>query len=102
MEILIHRGTGTIDGETTPVALVPGTSAATTTNFGKSTVNDTTQLTDGVIVHSDAFSVLDGWVFLPPPEDRIVLGGGDQLAVSSDIAVTSGTWNGTMIVEAIG
>ncbi len=98
MRILIHRGTGTVDGGTAPVPLdisMPGAD-------GTYTVNDSTQLTDGVILHSDAFSVLDGWVYLPPPEDRILISGGGQIAISSDIAVTSGTWDGQMIVEEIG
>ncbi len=98
VEILIHRGTGTVDGGTTPVPMDISSITADSTY----TVNDTTQLTNGVILHSDAFSILDGWVYLPPPEDRILISGGGQLAISSDISITSATMNGTLIVEEIG
>ncbi len=99
MRILIHRGTGSVvnsGGTAVPLGISAQAMDATFE------VNDATQLTDGVILHSDAFSVLDGWIYLPPPEDRILVSGAGQLAISSDIAVTSGTWDGTCIVEELG
>lgn len=101
MKILIHRGTGDVLSGTAPEPLNPSNTVAAR---GTYVLNDTTQLTDtgAAYVHADAFSVLDGWVYLPPPEDRILIPGGGKLAIESAIAVTSGTWTGTLIVEEIG
>ncbi len=98
MRITIHRGTGTLGSGTTAVPL----DIATKHPDGVYVLNNSTQHTLGVIVHSVSFSVLDNWTHRPPPLQRIFMAGGSRLVVSSDIAITPGTWDGIMIAEEIG
>jgi hypothetical protein len=98
--ILVHRASTSGSSGTTPTArpLDPGDAAAGFTPE----CNNTTQGTEGTFVHADGFNILNGWHWLPIPEDRPVVPGGGRLVVELQTTPTSTTCSGTMIVEEIG
>lgn len=53
--------------------------------------------TDGDIIVRDAFNVLNGWLYLPVPEERIFITGGGIVATRFPIAVASETWEAGLI-----
>lgn len=85
----------------TPAALVPSSAAA---GFSAE-VNNTTLANTGTTttLHSDAFNVRAGWVFIPPLDARPMVGQGNTtLVVRITAPADSVTFNGTMIVRELG
>jgi hypothetical protein len=101
LSLLFHLGSTSGSGGTTPTAhpLALGDAA-----FGGTVeVNNTSQSTEGNILHSDCFNVLNGYVYLPTPETRIVISPSDRLIVELQEAPDSAlTMYGTAIIEEIG
>lgn len=83
----IHMGS-TNDPASAMVASSSGTGTFTSTAaFG----------TDGDILYRDGFNVLNGWLYLPVPEERITVTPGGIVATRFPIAVTSETWEGGIV-----
>lgn len=53
--------------------------------------------TDGDVLIRDAFNVLNGWLYLPVPEERITTTAGGCVALEFPIAVTSETYEAGVI-----
>ncbi len=101
LHILIHRGTtnGSAGTTPTPTPLNLGDAAAGTVVE----VNNTTQGTEGTLVHSEAFNVRAGFQHLPTPEMQIVVSPSDLLHVElQDAPADSITLSGTIYFEEIG
>lgn len=85
----------------TPRPFDQGDSAAAMT----AEVNNTTQLSGGtsVTLWSEAFNVMNGFHYMPPPEDRPVFRGQTRCVISLSAApADSLTMSGTAVVEEIG
>ena len=101
LPILIHRGTTSGSGGSTPTPnpYALGDAAAGTTVEA----NNTTQGTEGTILHAEAFNVQIGFYYLPPPEDRIIVSPSDILHIELQSAPADAlTMNGTVVFEEIG
>jgi hypothetical protein len=102
--IRLRRGmttSGSGGSSVTPALLQSGFSAAGSTVE----VNNTTKSQDGTIVtlHSEAWNIRAPFVWLPPPEARIILSPSARFAV--ELATTPGdavTMAGTLILEELG
>ena len=58
----------------TPLLLRPGDAAADAVGGTAATGTDASaEGTDGDIVHLDAFNILNGWFYVPVPEERIIV-----------------------------
>lgn len=101
LPILIHRGTATGSGGSTPTPspLSEGDAAF----GGTAEANNTTQSVEGTLLHAEAFNVQIGLYYLPPPEDRIEVSPSQLLIVELQAAPDDElTMNGTMIFEEVG
>lgn len=84
LDVMFHRGSTSGTGGATPTAspLEVGDSA-----FGGTVeTGNTTQSTDGTILHREAFNVMAGMYWSPTPEERIVLSPSGRLIVSLETA----------------
>jgi len=106
LAISLKRLVGTITngsgGSTpTPVPVSPNDTAATITAHA----NDTTRTTvsgSTVILVADVFNVINGYLYLPPAEDRPIIGIGQTLVLSLDGAPASAeTMSGCVTVEEL-
>ncbi len=85
----------------TPQLLNPGDAAATVTARANDTTQATTTGTVAVLV-ADVFNTINGWLFMPPPEDRPVVGLSSALVLSLDTAPGAAmTMSGTMTFEEL-
>lgn len=65
--------------------------------------NNTTQSTEGVFLHAEAFNIQAGLFYRPTPEERIVISPSDRLIIELQAAPTDSiNLNGTAIIEEIG
>lgn len=83
----------------TPIPLVFTDTSATITAH----VNDTSQASGTTqLLVADVFNVINGWLYLPPAEDRPVINPSQAFVVSLDTApVSSETMSGTITVEEL-
>jgi hypothetical protein len=102
LRVLLIRGhTTSGSGGSTPssVPLRSGMAASVATAFE---ANNTTAATGGspVTCHADAFNIRGGWVYVPTPECRIEVAGGERFVVNLPSApADSLTMSGTLIFE---
>lgn len=101
LNLLFHRGSTSGSGGSTPTArpLEVGTAA-----FGGTVeANNTTQSTEGVHLHTASFNVLNGYIWMPTPEARIVLSPSGRLNIELQTApADSLTMSGVVVFEEIG
>lgn len=101
LSVILHRPSAAGSGGTsaTPRPLQVGFPAAGSTVD----VNDTTQATEGNIIHADCFNVMAGWVWIPTPECRPVISPSGLVTVELQTApADSITMSGTILFEEIG
>lgn len=101
LHILIHRGStnGSGGSVVTPTPMNLGDAAAGTVVEA----NNTTQGTEGTFIHSEAWNVQIGFVYLPTPEMRPVISPSDLLHIElQDAPADSITMSGTIYFEEIG
>jgi hypothetical protein len=101
LNLLVHLGSTSGSGGSvvTPRPLNLGDAA-----FGGTVeANNTTQSTEGVILHSASFNVLTGYTWIPTPEMRIIISPSDRLIIGLQTAPgDSLTMSGTVYLEEIG
>lgn len=88
---------GSAGTSATPQKMLFGDAAATATGR----VNDTTQTTSGtaVTLATDDFNLINGWQYLPAPEDRIKVNPSQAIVLSLDTAPASArTMSGYMVI----
>jgi hypothetical protein len=102
LNILIHRGTTSGSGGSTPTPnpMVVSTTASTVTVEAN---NNTTQSTEGAILHAECFNVMSGFVHWWPPETRPVISPSGRLIVELQTAPDDSiNMSGTIYFEEIG
>jgi hypothetical protein len=90
-------------GGTAPVPqpVNPGDAAPTITAHANDTTRSTTSGTAQIML-SDVINTVNGYLFLPPAEDRIIAGPGQALVLSLDTAPASPmAISGTVVVEEL-
>lgn len=101
LNIIYHLGStsGSGGSAATPRGLQTGNPAAGSTVE----VNNTTQSTEGNILHADCFNVMAGYQHIMTPEERIILSPSDRLIIELQTApADSLTMSGTVVFEEIG
>lgn len=78
-----------LDPESQAAAAVGGTAAT-----GKTA---TVEGTDGDVLVDDGFNILNGWLWLPVPEERIRVDAGGIIAMKFPVAPASATYRATMV-----
>ena len=101
LPILFHLGSTSGSGGSAPTAspLEVGTVA-----FGGTVeVNNTSQSTEGVFMHAEAFNIQAGFYYRPTPEERIIIAPSDRLIIELQAAPTDSiNLNGVAIIEEFG
>ena len=101
LNVLIHRGSTSGSGGSTPTPapLSVGDAASTVTLEA----NNTTQSTEGTIIHSECFNIMAGLAIWWPPECRPIISPSGRLIVELQTApADSLTMSGTIYFEEIG
>ncbi len=101
LNILVHRATtsGSAGSTPTPAPLAVGDVASTVTVEA----NNTTQGTEGTIIHSECFNVMAGLQIWLPPECRWIISPSGRLVVELQTAPGDAiTMSGTIYFEEIG
>ena len=82
----------------TPLKFDPAAGAATAT-AGHTASGEGT---DSTIYVSEGFNILNGWLYLPTPEERIIFPASSIVAIKFGAAPTSATYHWGMMFEEIG
>ena len=101
LNVLVHRGSTSGSGGSTPTPapLAVGDVASTVTVEA----NNTTQSTEGTILHSESFNVMAGLQVWLPPELRWLISPSGRLNIELQTApADSLTMSGTVYFEEIG
>lgn len=77
----------------TPLLMNYGGAAADAAGGAAATgITATVEGTDGDVLVEEGFNILNGWEWLPTPEERIILEVGDFIALKFGTAPASQTW----------
>lgn len=101
LNLIIHRGStsGSGGSSVTPTPLQVGAQAF----GGTCEANNTSQSTEGAILHAACFNVLNGYLWTPTPECRPVLSPSGRLIVELQTAPGDAlTMSGTLVFEELG
>lgn len=98
--IRLLRKTGTITGTGSPPTPTPVDASAASGATVKWVA--TVEGTDGNVLIEEAFNYLNGWVWLPVPEERIIVPPSGIIALKFPAAPTSAVWTFGMDYEEIG
>ena len=102
VRLKFHRGTTSGSGggtNPTPAPFDPGTPAADTTVE----INNTSQSTEGTILFLDHWNLVQPYIWLPTPEERIHIPGGGRLNIElEDAPDASTTISGVIVFEELG
>ncbi len=100
LSILIRRVTDAVTNDIAEAKLDTGSGAA----LADLAVNETTELVTGAeTVHSEAWNIAMSFIWMPPPEMRIVVQVGNALVVNlNDTPADELTMSGTMYFEEAG
>jgi hypothetical protein len=101
LNLLMHRGSASGSAGSTPTARPLETGDAA---FGGTVeANNTTQGTEGSQIHAAAFNVLNGYIWMPPPELRPVISPSGRMIIELQTAPGDElTMSGTVWFEEIG
>lgn len=101
LSLIIHRGTDSGSGGT--VATARPMEVGDPAFGGTIEVNNTTESTEGVILHAAAFSVLAGYTYLWTPETRIEISPSGRLNITlQTVPADALTMSGTIYFEEVG
>lgn len=102
LPVQISRSTGSSgSGGTTPTARPHN--LGTVAFGGTVEVNNTTQATTTTVLLSDAFNIRAGWLYNPPPDERMVISPSGRLVVELPVAPADElTMEGSITFEEIG
>lgn len=79
---LIRKSAAATVTSFTPILLAPNDSAAQAVGGTSATgTNASAEGTDGNILIADVFNILNGWMYLPVPDERIVVAPGGIIAL---------------------
>ena len=106
LQISLRRFTATVTngsggGAATPQKHTSGDAAATVTARINDTVVATTNGT-ATVIRPDTFSLLNGYFYLPAPEDRIIIAPSQNLIIRLDSAPAAArTMSGSAVIEEL-
>jgi len=87
----------------TPLLVVPGQSAAAAVGGVAATgITATAEGTNTDILVDEGFNVLNGWLYLPVPEERIVMDGAGILGLLFPVAPASALYESGIIFRELG
>lgn len=95
---LLLKSSGATVTSFTPLKLDAGAGASTATAGHTATVEGT----DSTVYVSEGFNILNGWLYVPIPEERIVFPSSSIVAIKFGAAPTSATYHWGVIFEEIG
>ncbi len=100
LSILIRRVTDTVTNDLAEVKLDTGSGVA----LADLAINETSELTTGAeVVHSEAWNIAIPFIWMPPPEMRIIVQVGNALVVNLNTTPADElTMSGTMYFEEQG
>lgn len=100
LSIRFHRVTDAVTNDVAEVKLDPGSAAAN----ADLAVNETTELVTGLeVIHSEAWNIALPFIWLPPPELRIIVEIGNAVCVNLNATPSDAlTMSGTMYFEEFG
>ena len=100
LSILIRRVTDVVTNDITEAKLDTGSGVA----LADLAVNETTELVTGAeTIHSEAWNIAMSFIWMPPPEMRIIVQVGNALVVNlNDTPADELTMSGTMYFEEAG
>ena len=100
LSIRFHRVTDAVTNDLAEVKLDPGSAAAN----ADLAVNETTELVTGLeVIHSEAWNIAMPFVWMPPPEMRIIVPIGNVVCVNLNTTpADSVTMSGTLYFEEFG
>ena len=61
----------------------------------------TVEGTDGDVLVDEGFNVLNGWLWLPTPEERIIVPGAGFIALRTATTITSATLKGVLVFREL-
>lgn len=98
VSILIRRATDAVTDDLATVQLDKGDATQT----ADVAINETTELVTGTeVIHAEDWNIALPWVWLPPPEMRIVVPVGDVVCINMNTTDTL-TMSGTIYFEEVG
>lgn len=98
VSILIRRATDAVTDDLATVQLDKGDATQT----ADVAINETTELVTGTeVIHAEDWNIALPWVWLPPPEMRIVVPVGDVVVINMNTTDTL-TMSGTIYFEEVG
>lgn len=106
LNVSLNRLTGTVTAGSggaapTPIAVDVNDTAAAVTAAVNNTARTTTSGSKQVIV-ADVYNVINGYLYLPPAEDRITVAPNQAFVVSLDSTpATAETMSGTLTIEEL-
>lgn len=98
IQLLLKSATATGLTSFTPLKLDPAAAAATATAGHTATGEGT----DSTIYISEGFNVLNGWLYVPTPEEVITFAASAIVAIKFGAAPASATWHWGVIFEEVG
>jgi len=98
ISLRIHRVTDTVTDDLAARQLDPGDA----TQNANVAINETTELVTGIeVIHSEVWNIALPWVFMPPPEMRIIVEVANTVVVNMNTTDTL-TMSGTIYFEEVG
>jgi len=98
ISLRIHRVTDTVTDDLPARQLDPGDA----TQNANVAINETTELVTGIeVIHSEVWNIALPWVFMPPPEMRIIVEVANTVVVNMNTTDTL-TMSGTIYFEEVG
>jgi hypothetical protein len=70
--------------------------------LGTTTVNHTAEGTAGDSLIREGFNILNGWLWVPTPEERIVVPPSGRVVLKFPVAPASATWSAGLVVAELG
>ena len=100
LSIILQRVTDIVTNDIAEVKLDTGSGVA----LADLAVNETTELTTGAeIIHSEAWNIAMSFIWMPPPEMRIIVQVGNAFVVNLNTTPADElTMSGTMYFEEVG
>ena len=100
--LITTTGAGTVTGQSPAVLEMSGPASLCVSGATGSGVTATIEPTGGVTVYDDSPNVLNGWLYLPVPEERVTVAPSKQVGIKAPQAPGGQTWRiGLNFIELV-
>lgn len=86
----------------TGTAATPSPVGAFAAAAGTATVNHTAEGTAGSSMVREGFNILNGWLYIPTPDEFEVVPPSGRIAIKFPVAPASATWSAGLVIAEIG